>query len=393
MQLGSRAAAAALALLIGVAVPGVTRAADPIEVNALLPMTGQTAFYGQAIAKSLAAEEASINAAGGIGGRPLHFTISDDQGDPQVAVQLTSGILSKGAVPAIIDGGPAATCRATAATAKATAVVFCLSAAFDPSVDPYSFTTPMSFEAAVAAHIRFFRSRGFKKQGFIVTTDATGQVADAAITNILSYPENRGVTAVARERFGVADISVAAQVANMRNAGVQAVWVGASGTPFQVVLRDMRDAGLDVPVGTIASNQSVAQLVSYGSIVPPDLEMVAARWAAYDVMGSGPVKDKVTAFRSAEAKAGLQADGPASIGWDFAQFIAAGYRKFGAGMTPANLREYVATLRNVAGICGYYDFITTPGRGLTSKDTVVLRWNGARKTFDPISTAGGTAPL
>jgi len=174
---------------------------------------------------------------------------------------------------------------------------------------------------------------------------------------------------------------------------VQAIWAGASGTPFQVVLRDSRDAGLNVPIGTIASNQSVTQLVSYGSILPTDLEMVAARWAAYDVMGGGPVKDKVTAFRNAMAKAGLEADGPASIGWDFGQFIADAYRKYGAGMTPTNLRDYVATMRNVAGINGFYDFITTPGRGLTSKDTVVLRWNGARKTFDPISTAGGTALL
>ena len=64
MHLGLRTAvAAALALGLGVAPFTDARAADPLEVNALLPMTGQTAFYGQAIAKSLTVEESAINAA------------------------------------------------------------------------------------------------------------------------------------------------------------------------------------------------------------------------------------------------------------------------------------------------------------------------------------------
>jgi ABC-type branched-subunit amino acid transport system substrate-binding protein len=391
MHLGLRtAAAAALALGLGVAPFTGARAADPLEVNALLPMTGQTAFYGQAIAKSLTVEESAINAAGGINGRDIHFNFLDDQANPQIAIQLTAGLLSKG-VPAIIDGGPAATCKATATTAKSAAVVFCLSGAYQP--DAYSFTTPMSFEDALAAQIRFFRTRGLKRIGFLVGTDATGQAADVAITNVLAYPENRGVTAAAREHFGNQDISVAAQVTNIRNAGAQAVFASASGTPLATILREMRDTAMTIPIATTASNQSVPQLVSYGGIVPADLEMVAARWAAYDAMGNGPVKDKVAVFRTAMARGGLDADGPASIAWDFGQFIAAGYRKFGGAMTPANLRDYVAGMRNVPGICGFYDFVTTPGRGLTSKDTVVLRWNGTRKTFDPISSPGGASAL
>src|SRR5579862_2184139 len=98
MHLGPRMAAAAIALLMSAGPFTGARAADPIEVNALLPMTGQTAFYGQAIAKSLAVEETAINAAGGINGRNIHFAVSDDQGNPQIAVQLTSGLLSKGAI-------------------------------------------------------------------------------------------------------------------------------------------------------------------------------------------------------------------------------------------------------------------------------------------------------
>lgn len=392
MQFVSRVAAVALATLMTAVPFGRAQAADPIEVNALLPMTGPLAFYGQGILNGLSAEEPLLNAAGGINGRPIHFVISDDQANPQVAVQLTSALVSKGAT-IIIDGGPAATCRATAATAKNAAVVFCLSAAYDPATDPYSFTTPMSFESALAAQIRFFRARGLKRLGAIIGTDATGQIADSSLTNIMAYPENRDLVLVARERFSPSDISVAAQVARVKAGNPQAVYLAASGTPLGIILREMRDAGMALPTSTIASNQSVKQMVSYGDIVPTDLELVAARWAAYDVMLGGPVKDRVAGFRSAMKRAGKDADGPAAVSWDFGLFIVAALKKFGPAMTATNLRDYVANLRNVAGISGYYDFVTTPGRGLTSKDTVVMRWNGARKRFDPVSSAGGTGTL
>ena len=110
-------------------------------------------------------------------------------------------------------------------------------------------------------------------------------------------------------------------------------------------------------------------------------------------MGSGPVKDKVTAYRQTLTKAHVPIDGPASLGWDPVELIVDAYRKAGDTATSTALRDYIASLRNVAGINGFYDFPTTPGRGLTSKDSVVLRWNGKNQTFDPISTAGGEAPL
>lgn len=393
MHVGLRtAAAAALTLVVAAAAPpaGVRAADPPIEINALLTITGQTAFYGQAIAKALAVEEGAINAAGGVNGRNVHFVISDDQASPQIAVQLASALIAKG-VTAIIDGGPAATCAATAAAAGSSAVVFCLSGAFQPGA--FSFTTPMSFQESLVAQVRFYRVRGLTRLAFLIGTDATGQAAEVAVTNVLAMPENRSVTAVARERFANADTSVAAQIANIRNGNAQAIFSSASGTPLATILRDMRDAGLSIPIATTAANQSAPQLTSYGSIVPADLEMVAARWAAYDAMEKGPVKDKVTVFRNAMAKAGLDADGPASISWDFGQFITDAYKKFGDKMTATNLRDFVATMKGAPGICGVYDYVATPGRGLTAKDTVVLRWNGTRKTFDPISTAGGTAVL
>jgi branched-chain amino acid transport system substrate-binding protein len=379
-------------LAFGIAPAAPARAADPLEIYALAPLTGPLAFYGQGVQASLVAEAAAINAAGGVHGRNLHFTVLDDQGNPQIAVQLVAPLPAKG-VPIIIDAGPAATCYATTAALKSNAVVFCLSTAYEPRGDSYSFTTPFSLEAGMAAQVRFFRKRGLKRIAFITATDATGVAADVVTTNLLAYPENKDVVAVARERFGNSDISVTAQIARIRNANPQAIFALGSGPSLALIFREMRDAGLALPTATLAVNQNAKLLASYGPIVPADLEMVSARWSAFSVMGAGPVKDRVVTYFRTLKNAGVSTDGPASLPWDAVLFMADAYRKLGDTPSPTALRDYIAAIHNVAGIDGFYDFPATPGRGLTSKDSVVLRWNGKKQTFDPVSTAGGQAPL
>ncbi len=246
MSFVMRAVFCIVALAFGIAPTTVIGASAPLEFYALAPITGPLAFYGQGVQQSLAAQAMAINAAGGIRGRDVHFNVLDDQASAQIAVQLLSPLLAKN-VPVIIDAGPAATCRATSSVAKGSAVVFCLSTAYRPEVDSYSFTTPFSLEAGIAAQVRYFRNIGLKRLGFIVATDATGHEVDSVLNAILAYPENRGVTAVARERFSPSDISVTAQIARIHSADPQAVFAFGSGAPLGLIFSAMRDAGMALP--------------------------------------------------------------------------------------------------------------------------------------------------
>src|ERR1700677_1016417 len=90
-------AAFALAGMVSAAVPA--RAADPgpLVIYSVASLTGFGAFLGKAQQDTLARLEVSVNKTGGIKGRPIHFTIYDDQTNPQVAVQLVDQILAKNA--------------------------------------------------------------------------------------------------------------------------------------------------------------------------------------------------------------------------------------------------------------------------------------------------------
>ena len=93
-ELRFRCVAASLALLLAAAIPAAAGAIDPFEIDVLLPLTGSAAFYSIAQQQSLHIDETNVNRAGGIGGRPVKFVISDDQSDAKVDVQLANAIIA-----------------------------------------------------------------------------------------------------------------------------------------------------------------------------------------------------------------------------------------------------------------------------------------------------------
>jgi hypothetical protein len=70
------------------------------------------------------------NARGGITGRKIHFVVQDDQSSPQVAVQLTNGIIAKH-VPVMLGSSLVANCNAMmAAVRESGPVQYCFRRAF-----------------------------------------------------------------------------------------------------------------------------------------------------------------------------------------------------------------------------------------------------------------------
>ena len=94
MQRFFRIAAAGVALVLAGAPLGAG-AADPFEVDVLLPVTGSASFYAVAQQQSLHVIETNVNKQGGIGGRPLKFVINDDQTDAKVDVQLAGDVYKR----------------------------------------------------------------------------------------------------------------------------------------------------------------------------------------------------------------------------------------------------------------------------------------------------------
>jgi branched-chain amino acid transport system substrate-binding protein len=381
-------AALALLTLLATTLPPVASAADPYEINVILPMTGGAAYLGQSESTSYRVIESIVNKSGGIKGRPVKFAILDDQSNPQISLQLASQIVAKG-VPVFLGPAVSAMCGAITGLVAKGPVAYCYSPAIHPAAHSYQFSASINTYDLAAISVRYFRLMGWTNFALITSTDATGQDFDHQIDAVLALPENRSIHSVAREHFGNTDLTVAAQIARIRASAPQALLAWTTGTPLATVLHGAQEAGLDLPVLTSPSNMNFAQLDSLASVRPKTLLFPGTRAEAPAGTRPGPIKDMQDQYLKAFKALGMRPDHGNSVNWDATMIVIDALRKYGTDATAEQIHDFIENLHGWAGTNGLYDFRDGSQRGIGQLGALILRWNPSEKAYDVASRPGG----
>ena len=214
-------------------------AAQTIEIPVALPITGGFSFLGQGEEKALQIEEKVVNRRGGVGGDHIRFSFHDDQSSPQIAVQLTSQIVAQH--PSVMIGSAiGAMCNAMAPLVAKRPVTYCLSPGIHPKAANFVFTSFISARDLARALVAYFRDRGFTRLAMIPCTDASGQDGAAGFNRAMKLPKNKKLTIAAAVQFAPSDVSVSAQIEQIKPADAQALIVWTSGAPTGTVLKRKR---------------------------------------------------------------------------------------------------------------------------------------------------------
>lgn len=380
--------ALALALMLGL-LPCAGAGAEPFVIDAIAPLTGNFAFLGKEEADALRVAEHDVNKAGGIRGREIRFAIQDDQSSPQVAVQLTNGIIAKKAA-VILGTSSVGACSAMAPLLTNGPVDYCFSPGIHPTEGSYQFSASISTVDYIVGSVHYLRDRGWKKIAILTSTDATGQDAERSIDAAVNGPENNGaVSLVDREHFNVSDVSVAAQMAHIKGSGAQVAILWTVGTAFGTVLRGAVQAGLDIPILTSAGNLNYAQLAGYQAFMPNNLYIMAPPWAGVNQLPNGPVKKTLGAYIASFKAFGIRPDEGQSISWDPAMLVVDAFRHLGLDANATQIRNYLESLHGWVGVNGQYDFRQIPQRGIGINWLVMVRWDPAKLDLIGVSKPGG----
>ena len=384
-----RTLAAAVAFA-GVCAPLAGGAAEvPYEINVLVPVTGGGAFLGKSYQESLTAIEATVNASGGIHGRPVKFVVSDSQTSGQIGLQIVNALVAKH-VDLFIDGGPSPVCSATMPIVQnAGPLDYCLSPVVSPAPRSYVFSAGASASDLAAVAVRFLRNKGLKRLAMLATTDTTGQAYERAIAAALARPENHDVQLLASEHFNGSDLSVTAQLARIEAAKPAALMLWATGTPLGTALRSLKDAAYDVPVITSNSNMTYAQMTAYKNALPAEFYFTSARGLLPESTLKGPLRNAQTVYVDAFRKLNVRPDIGHSLIWDPAMVFVDALRHVGPSATAEQLRAYILGLSSWVGINGVYDFASGDQRGLGDGSIVVARWDVAKATWMQVSAPKG----
>jgi branched-chain amino acid transport system substrate-binding protein len=375
--------------IVALCLPRAAGAADPYEINVILSMTGTGTFIGQAQWQAIQIAETAVNKAGGINGRPIKFVLKDDQSNPQVDIQLTQALIAA-KVPIVIGPTITASCNAIMPlVAAAGPVMYCLTAGAKPTPGGYVFSTLTSTPDLIAVSMRYFRERGWKKMAYLVTTDASGQDAEQGILAAAALPENKGIEIVAREHFGGGDISISAQLANIKAAKPDALLAWATGTAGGTALRGIHDAGLIVPVLLSPGNMTAPFTKQYGSVLTDDMFLPGMAYYGGSAGVDARTRAAMNLMTASYRAAGAVPDQVAISGWDPTMFVLDALKRVGLDASATKLRDAMITSKGFVGANGAYDFPAYAQRGIGQGAIVMVRWDVARGDFVPVSQLGG----
>lgn len=368
---------------------GEAQTATPVEINAIVPLTGGGAFLGKAYLQAFTALETVVNKDGGVQGHPIKFVYSDSQTNPQVSLQLVNGLIAKH-VSFYIDGGPAGICSASLPIVENSGPVdYCLSPGVHPPARSYAFSSNVSTDDLGKTLFRYFRERGWQRVAVISSTDTTGQDFDRLLDGAMALPENRSLHVLIHEHFAPTDLTVAAQMARIKAANPQVLVTWSTGTPFGTLLHGIIDAGLDVPVSSTSANELRGQMSAYTGILPKDLYFPGPLAITPPAGVRGPVRDMQDVYFRTFHAMGVNPDLAHALVWDPALILVDALRKLGPAASALQIRDFILSQHNWAGINGIYDFTTGDQRGIGANAVAVQRWDAAKNDWIQVSRPGG----
>jgi branched-chain amino acid transport system substrate-binding protein len=356
--------ASAAALLLAAFAPPAHAAEPPIKVGALLAVTGPAAFLGAPEANTLEMLVEAVNAKGGIGGRKVTLVIKDTQASAEKAVSFAKQLIEEEKVLAILGPTTSGESMAIKALAEGAGTLLLSCAAAEVIVQPVAkhvFKTPQSDSQAVTHIFAQMKKMGITKIGVLSSNSGFGKAGKGQIEKMA--PEH-GMQIVANEVYDTKATDLTAEVTKVKGAGVQAV-VNWSIEPAQsIVIKNVRQVGLQVPI---------FQSHGFGNIKFVEAAGAAAEGVIFPagrllIVDSLPEKHPQKALLAAYAR-DYQArykEVPSTFGghaYDAFTILAEAVKRAGS-TEPAQVRDAVEKLTGFVGTAGVFNFSATDHNGL-----------------------------
>ena len=251
MSFASRSLAASITLALAAM---AAHAADPIKIGVDGPFTGGSSSMGVSMRDGVRLAVDEINKAGGVLGRPIQLVERDDEAKNERGVQIAQELINKEKVVAtvgFINTGVALASQRFYQEARIpvmnnVATGSLVTHQFDDQPENYVFRNaahdsiqaPMIVEEAITR-------RGFKRVAILADSTNYGQLGRTDLEAALGQ---KGIKAVAVEKFNIKDVDMTPQLLKAKEAGAEAVLTYAIGPELAQIANGMTKLGWKVPM-------------------------------------------------------------------------------------------------------------------------------------------------
>jgi branched-chain amino acid transport system substrate-binding protein len=232
------------AALAGATASGAAKAAEPVKIGIILPLTGDSAIAGQSAkdAIELGAEIintphpelkamplAATSGLPGLGGAKIELDEADHQGNPQIGQQETLRLITQDRVAAMLGTYHSSVTLAATAIAERQAVPFLVADSVAANITTRGFkftfrTTPIAPDdgKAYAQFLNDVKKSGLKIDTVAIVNENTDYGTSVA-ASLLEAAKNANLNVSARIAYNANSSDVTAQVLQLKSANPDAV--------------------------------------------------------------------------------------------------------------------------------------------------------------------------
>jgi branched-chain amino acid transport system substrate-binding protein len=353
-----------LVLVAAAFLPAASLAApEPIKVGALLAVTGPASFLGAPEARTLEMRVQELNAKGGVGGRPIQLVLKDTGASPEKAVSFARQLIEEEKVFAIIGPSTSGESMAVKALAEEGKTLLLSAAAAEAIVNPvlpHVFKVAPKDSYAVEVIFQRMKKTGITRIGLLSSNTGFGKGGKEQVERLAPQ---YGITLAVNDVYDKNATDLTAEVTKLKAAGVQAVLNWSIEPAQSIVVKNVRQLGLAIPVFQSHGFANLQYVKAAGSAAEGVI-FPASRIVVADQLPAGnPQKPVVEAYRKAyEARYGEDVSTFGGHAWDALGILVAAIEK--AGPDREKVRAAVENLSGFVGTAGIFNFSPTDHNGL-----------------------------
>jgi branched-chain amino acid transport system substrate-binding protein len=339
-------------------------AADEIKVGALLAVTGPAAFLGAPEARTLEMLVADVNAKGGVAGKKVKLIVKDTAASPEKAISFAKQLIEEDQVFAILGPSTSGETMAVKNLAEESKMLLLSCAAAQVIVNPvakYVFKTPQDDASAVTRIFAQMKKMGISKIGVLSSNTGFGQAGKQQVAKLA--PQH-GIQILVDEVYDKAATDLTAEVTKLKAAGVQAV-VNWSIEPAQaIVIKNVRQIGLKIPIFQSHGFGNINYVRAAGAAAEGVIFPAGRLLVADGLPDKHPQKALLLSYKKAyEAKYHEDVSTFGGHAYDAFEILVAAIKKVGADRE--KVRSAIEGMGGFVGTAGIFNFSPTDHNGLT----------------------------
>lgn len=224
----------------------------PIVIGSATARTGPFAPYDAGTSTGLEVAVKDINDAGGVLGHQLKIKYADTQSDPAKGAAAATKLLGDGADIIVISsdfdlGGPAAT--TAIAKDKLAVAIAGSSDRFNPdTLGPLLFSMATASKAEGAIMARWGHDRKKARSAYLLLDPGFAYTKDLCEGFRSTFSELEGTEIVGDDTFESSDAKISAQIARIKEADPDVIYLCALVPAAPTVIKQIRAAGIDTPI-------------------------------------------------------------------------------------------------------------------------------------------------